>query len=877
LAGCAPQGTVRAPDRSAASPKPLLPPAFTEKPAARREGKLVRISFAVSRFTDVAVSIENARGKAVRHLAAGVMGKNPPPPLAADSLRQSLTWDGDDDYGKPARGGPFSFRVALGLAPAFEKLIGSNPADLGSVRGLAPAPDGKLYVLHCYGGHHPHDGTTAVSVLSREGRYLKTIWPFPANLPDHKLAGVRTVKHSTGRSPFVYQMETRSFLPGLGDLPTQRPVVTRDGRLAFVGIQEGPRPFSQPGEARLTVIGTDGSVPAGGALKTRIWPLTDTGASLALSPGERTIYAAGIRAGRHKNGPHHLFVCDNCDHGGATWKHTDPLHAIFRFRWRDRRARPFIGSPRRAGKGPRQLDTPVSVAVDRTGNVYVADLGNQRISVFDEAGRPLARIPVGRPHRVEVSRKTGAIYVLSGKRRKRVETLDLVKFDGWRGGREVTRIPVYKARWGIYPVRRPTMALDESADPTLVWVSSPFLRIEDRGKAFGEPRDLRDKEWIGRHSIKSPMEISLDRERGWLYVNNSWRYDTGTGEWLRFRTPGGRMWPNANPGSANGAAGRDGYYYSCLGARGSHVYRFDSRMRMVPFPTSDRHANKPWTEKTDGRLQGFSRNRGRGLTADRHGNVYVIWKKGGAEVTPGDYHRANSVYLYGPDGKLLKPKLVDAQICSVSHVRVDPRGNVYLAVGLRPGRERLPPGLAGRVPAGRRDRLSVNGVNSYPLVYGSIVKFPPEGGLIRVGAGGVKCNYANGRPVDVNGAEWIFSGCSVAASVTTPKRAPGTIITCICESPCIDVDDFGRCFFPDAGRSRVGVLDTAGNLIAWTGAYGNQDSAGPGSAIPQPAIPLCWPQAVAADDGHAYVGDRLNRRIVKLALRYHTEATCPVP
>ncbi|GAF89228.1 unnamed protein product, partial [marine sediment metagenome] len=195
LAGCTPQDTVGKPESVPATRPDLPPPAFTEKPAARREGKLVRISFAVSRFTDVAVSIENARGKAVRHLAVGVMGKNPPPPLAADSLRQSLIWDGNDDYGKPARGGPFSFRVALGLAPAFEKLIGSNPADLGSVRGLAPAPDGKLYVFHCYGAHHPHDGTTAVSVLSREGRYLKTIWPFPANLPDDKLAGVRTVKH----------------------------------------------------------------------------------------------------------------------------------------------------------------------------------------------------------------------------------------------------------------------------------------------------------------------------------------------------------------------------------------------------------------------------------------------------------------------------------------------------------------------------------------------------------------------------------------------------------------------------------------------------------------------------------------------------------
>jgi hypothetical protein len=75
----------------------------------------------------------------------------------------------------------------------------------------------------------------------------------------------------------------------------------------------------------------------------------------------------------------------------------------------------------------------------------------------------------------------------------------------------------------------------------------------------------------------------------------------------------------------------------------------------------------------------------------------------------------------------------------------------------------------------------------------------------------------------------------------------------------------------------VGVLDTAGNLIAWFGAYGNQDSAGPGSLVPVPAIPMAWPQSVAVDDSTAYIGDRLNRRVVRVRLRYAAEATCELP
>jgi sugar lactone lactonase YvrE len=38
------------------------------------------------------------------------------------------------------------------------------------------------------------------------------------------------------------------------------------------------------------------------------------------------------------------------------------------------------------GSGPGQFDTPHSIAVDAHGNVYVADLGNQRIQVFDNEG-----------------------------------------------------------------------------------------------------------------------------------------------------------------------------------------------------------------------------------------------------------------------------------------------------------------------------------------------------------------------------------------------------------------------------------------------------------------------------------------------------------
>ena len=77
------------------------PASFTRKPAVTRSGDTTRIEFEVSREVDVTVRIEDAAGHVVRHLAAGVLGKNPPEPLRPGSLRQSLEWDGKDDSGKP--------------------------------------------------------------------------------------------------------------------------------------------------------------------------------------------------------------------------------------------------------------------------------------------------------------------------------------------------------------------------------------------------------------------------------------------------------------------------------------------------------------------------------------------------------------------------------------------------------------------------------------------------------------------------------------------------------------------------------------------------------------------------------------------------------
>jgi DNA-binding beta-propeller fold protein YncE len=56
------------------------------------------------------------------------------------------------------------------------------------------------------------------------------------------------------------------------------------------------------------------------------------------------------------------------------------------------------------GTEPGQLDTPHSIAIDAQNNVYVADLGNRRIQVFDNDGNVKGQISnVGAPWAICIS------------------------------------------------------------------------------------------------------------------------------------------------------------------------------------------------------------------------------------------------------------------------------------------------------------------------------------------------------------------------------------------------------------------------------------------------------------------------------------------
>ena len=855
--------------------------AFARKPVVTRVGERVRIAFAVNQPTDVAVAIEDARGEVVRHLVAGALGSNAPAPLQP-GLIQELVWDGKDDAGVECQGfrvqgsggnslpnpeprtlDPFRVRVSLGLRPTLDKLIGSDPSVLGVVKALACGPGGEAFVFHSYGRQHFGDNSTACAVFGRDGKYRRTISPYPAHLPDDKLMGVRRLTREDGEHvPFVYHIETRAHLPGLGDLPEQHPAVTRDGRLAFVGLREKLEYASRSGEPWVTVMNTDGSVPTRGVLFTRLLPFQNSGACLALAPDDKTGYATGIWVGS----------ASGAMRGRVTeW----PMNAVYRFGWDDREARVFLGKPETRGDGVSEFNAPQGVATDASGNIYVADRGNNRISVFQPDGKPLARIPVWRPQRVEVHRKTGAIYVLSGSG----QGAQIVKLDGYQTARVVARKPLSSS--GL-------MALDDTAEPPLIWLSSEtakgtsFLQnVEDQGDHFGDITELsmdivRNKEPRSAGDVRS---MSLDRRNGWLYIGNYWRLRVSDGQWEKLPQPKGvaREWPGTEPGSTIGVAGQDGNYYMNLGYNSPLLLRYGPDLKPLPYETTTHvpfhlNHNEPVTTNEYPAIGGFQLCHGQGHTADAAGNVYALWAKTPRE--PGDGWRATALYQYDATGRCVKEKLVNSSMQGLYSIRVDPAGNLYLALGLRKGKNQLPAGLLGQIPDQREDAEADAGMNGYPLIYGSIVKFGPEGGQIGEKIGGVECRYGHDRAIEVKGARWINSEASPVPSWNMPKGQPGTLNICTCDPYFFDVDGFGRSFFADAGRCRVGVLDTNGNLLRWFGTYGNADSS---TGANTSEIGFCWPQSVAVGDRTAYISDRLNRRIVAVNLDYAATETAVVP
>ena len=833
---------------------------FSTKPTATRDGGKVKIAFAVAAPTDVEVAVLAADGQVVRHLAAGMLGGlHPPPQPLATGLSQTLDWDMRDDFGKPTQGAEFTVRVRAGTGVKFGRFIGDTPYVFGRIVALAADEAGNVYVMG-FGGNRNQNFRT-IRVFDAEGRYLRELMPFPADLPPEAMKDVAP-----------WDADAKTFRPR--NLTSLNPEFYTEGKLTFVSASAKNGLILTDGAAVYT-LDARGGVPGSKFATQELWPKSarnpNTGGGpvfVTASPDGKYLYLSGPFSSKTQYG--HPFIA------------RFPPGCVYRMKLGAGEAmQPFVtlAVDHKEGQGGGYKkhnayyndnipEGPVhGIAVDDRARVYVADREKQRVAVFDEDGKELGEIQVACPHQLAVHPKTGEIYVLSrfcaGYWQYNVTVSKFKDFAA--GAAAAAKYAFPQQKTGL-----PQMALVSSGEQTSVYVAGvpgDLVRLVDKGAefapaatAFAAPADALDV--FNRIAVDAPREEVYVSDGGNLF----WRYDGRTGEGLPLKR-GGKPFLGTDL-----ATGYDGLLYVRAGEGFSGpLERYTRELEPAPFPTGTHVLSK----YIYGRYGIGNCEKGLGVGPD--GKVYVAFMYEWVKYC---------VAGFGPDGKALKgrfleglvgrrgkledksnlsrdypPELTSAIIGPIPHtnggVRVDLQGNIYV----------------GMIVGSQTARKGFEKNDGYKHCTGCVFKFGPEGGCVQGPA-----DMMLGKSAE--GATAVYAGLS-------PFSHPSMGTTCcVCRIPRFDVDRYGRLVIPNATGNFVLFMDNAGNEIATFGAYGNADSqyvnsntaagkAGkPSVAVPE--IPLAWPNGAGITDKHIYVLDVYSRRVVRTDLTWAAEETCAV-
>ncbi|MFO7899277.1 MAG: hypothetical protein R6V58_09470 [Planctomycetota bacterium] len=917
--------------------KPYSPPCteredvfeFTEKPSVKVAGKdKYEITFAVKGYCDVTVAIVDAKGRVVRHLASGVLGRNAPEPFRKNALKQTIIWDGKDDLERyPKRFETLSVRVSLGLKPEFHKRLGvTHPKALpGYVWGLAADPGGVYVFLK--GG-----GNISWRKYDHDAKYIKELYPPSGKLPPEKLGGMGRIEYEPGKyavqAPAVQSgmWLWADWMPvGVKGVRRCRPAVV-DGRIYILSSGHG-QTNRESGLTQnvLHYFNTDGTTEYHGVVG-RVWIESggQKGGSrghmsitphLAASPDGDRIYVTGL-------------------HGAGVWGSAPASPVLMSGTWDgDRKAEVIVGEFGSVGADNRHFNNPLDVACDPQGRVYVTDKLNNRVQIFSPDGKYLRTLKVKSPTLVQIHQKTGVVYVVHRSRttRQRKMLSRITRFSAFPDLEE-------EQHWDNLAAR--VMALDSWSPRPRLWVSGRtsgggtrrfadtdglsakvhttggvWLQVyEDTGDELKLISDFEKEvrkaagknymEWAG--GIKYPVVCDPVTERA--YYCNTLLFDLRTGELVG---------PAATRISYRSELAFDKRGYMHLHREGrdqKYMIRLDPNRVVEVGPSNrrrKRYAEVPYDYGVQGGgYQGViympttdDKYYSWGMGVNMRGDIAVLnmYKYSPRSNVPGSLSRAEFVQW------LKKRQRQEAQKI-IEYIRprpgIDLIGGVirtfswtgeltdreaivvgsYRSNGVQIDEDGLLYFTNGRLPyiAGKpflRDRGGNFG--GKPYVAGN--RSPFTGTYIKAPAGKTRFVVRNpalqgkgppDRPPDLN-------RCGEAGNYTGPDgdvwaegvewmyagASPIVSYHCSCMDMRAALDWYKRSYVPEMYRHSIGILDTNGNLICRAGRYGNLDDEG---------IAMTRGAYVSATDNYFVVAD-WGRRLIAAKLNYHWEETTAIP